>query len=245
MEKKFESELGKRIVEGKKRGSSRKVIMGIGAVGACALLFMAASYTFAASENSPVVITEKTLYSQETDYYTASVDGDADLQRTMSLNYRSTLPPGNGDLGNTKLIYSVNMQVKDTTDIVFTDMIVGELSVTFGLSVTSAVYVSCLVMTTDADGNAVTFTVSQPNEIVYGTDVAVDAVVPSQYTYIESTIAEDGTVTEETITADYTVSAGDSLSWAITIATFHPDMTGSFAEVAWPGLVDYVRAGTF
>ncbi len=68
MEKKFESELGKRIVEGNRRKSTKKVVLVIAAVSVMTLLVGAASFTMAqmaCAGNSPVVDEAVLFESQE------------------------------------------------------------------------------------------------------------------------------------------------------------------------------------
>jgi hypothetical protein len=234
MEKKFESELGKRIVEGKKRGSSKKTILGIAAVCASVLLFGAASVTFAVGVNAPVVITEKLLFEQVEDLILNEDLMDTDLKRSMSLKYRSTLPPGNGDTGNTKLIYSLNMQVKTVDGYDFVGMIVGDLSVLFAVDVEAKITIACTV--TNAAG-----ILPAETEQYTSTGVSVDASasVPAELIVGSEAVTDEfGTVTEVPVFDAYTVAIDDTISWTITVDISVPNLSGSLTEVAWPGIYE-------
>lgn len=242
MERKFESDIGVRISEGK-RGASRKAILGISAIAACALLFGAASYSFAVSENAPVEITELPIFVQAPDEYAVLEEGDVDLARSMSLKYRSTLPPGNGDSGNTKLIYSVNMQVKSTADIDFADLIAGELSVMYQLPVTASVTIACTV--TVAGEIPISYECAIGEYSVIDSVVVVDASVPTELiTGYDDVLDENGDVVSVPVTVEYTVADGDSISWLITVAVSIPDLLVTLTEDAWPALVDITRSWT-
>lgn len=234
MERKFESEIGNHLHDRKSK-SFKKAILGIAAISACALMLGAASAVFAVGENSPVEITEVTMFgeTQIQDQYNADDVGDADLDRVMSLKYKTTLPPGNGDPGNTKLLYNINMQVRSVDGIDFSGMIVGELSAQFDESVVTIVTVECAV-TVDGEIPVTYLTVG---EKFYTTDgsVIVGAAVPSQV--IEG-YGEDGLP----ILVDYAVSVGDFMSWTITVVTFVPEVGVELTESAWPGLADIVRS---
>jgi hypothetical protein len=244
MEKKFESELGKRIVEGKQRKSSKKTILGIAAVCASVLLFGAALTTFAAGVNSPVEIVVKELFEPTVEDLMTLDDVDTDLKRTMSIKYRSTLPPGNGDYsdsGNTKLIYSLNMQVQveDVSSYGFATIVVGDLSVTFDDPVNAQITVNCAVETLIG-----TFAYAVPEtSSVSGTSVDISAMAQLIVGYTDDPTAEDPTIL---IPVYYVVAPGDSISWTITVVMSVPNLSGSLSEVAWLDIYeDIANTATF
>ena len=235
MEKKFESELGKRIVEGKKRVSSKKAILAMAAICASALLFGATLTTFAVGVNSPVEITEISLFEPAVVDTMVNVnDVDTDLKRTMSIKYRSTLPPGMNDPGNTKLIYSLNMQVKAIEGYDFATMVVGEMAAVFTTPVDAQITVNCAVQTSSGTFDAQPETISA----LATTSIEVSALVPAQLITFEDQVNEDGTITQVEVLKDYVVAEGDSMSWTITVVMLVPNVHGSLNEVAWPGIYE-------
>jgi len=226
MEKKFESELGKRIVEGNTRKSSKKVILGIAAIGACALLFGAASFSFAMGANAtgPSFITENVLFDHEVSELTDTETGDADAKRVMSLKYRSTAPPGDNDLGNTKFVYVINIVINSTDGYEFIGMNVGNLVIGFDAPVAYNALVT-----------------------VYTTGIANQGELPEAFS-VTTTPATDDTTDGVDVTAiipsatlldgsAWVPTVGDTVSITITVDIAMPNLTGTATETAWPGSI--------
>jgi hypothetical protein len=219
MGKEFESELGKRIVEGKKRKTSVKVGLVAAAVVSCALLFGTAAFSFAmgsgASAGSPPFMTEYTIWDHEVDEISFTEDGDADAKDVLSLKYKSSLPPGGADPGNTKLVFSLNVAINSTDNFEFAGMTAALLTVWFDGTGQAVVSITS-VLTTSA-GETV-FTTLPYLAWFYGTDTFdVAATLPS--------------------TDVWTPAVGDTVSFNIVVEVYVPGMSGTVTELSWPDAI--------
>ena len=226
MVKEFESELGKRIVEGKKRKTSVKVGLVAAAAVSCALLFGTAAFSFAmgsgTSAGSPPFMTEVVIWDHEVDEISATEDGDADAKDVLSLKYRSSLPPGGADPGNTKLVFSLNVAINSTDNFDFAGMTAALLTVWFDGSGQAVVSITSVL--TNSTGDDVPFeTVTKPYLAwFYGTDTFdVAATLPATLPW--------GDV--------WTPAVGDTVSFNIVIEVYVPGMSGTVTEQSWPDAV--------
>ena len=114
MERKFESELAKKVAGGNKDNSSKKKGVLFAAVATCALLFGSAAFSIAEADNDNgnCPVTVKGLLDDEVDELTF-VGPDPDVKRTMNLKARSFLPSGDADVEYTKILYSVKVHFND------------------------------------------------------------------------------------------------------------------------------------
>jgi len=220
MVKEFESELGKRIVEGKKRKTSVKVGLVAAAAVSCALLFGTAAFSFAmgsgTSAGSPPFMTEVVIWDHEVDEISATEDGDADAKDVLSLKYRSSLPPGGADPGNTKLVFSLNVAINSTENIDFAGMTAALLTVWFDGSGQAVVSITSVLTTSAGD---MVFTTVPYLEWFYGTDTFdVAATLPSSDVW--------------------TPAVGDTVSFNIVVEVYVPGMPGTVSELSWPDVID-------
>ena len=220
MVKEFESELGKRIVEGKKRKTSVKVGLVAAAAVSCALLFGTAAFSFAmgsgTSAGSPPFMTEVVIWDHEVDEISATEDGDADAKDVLSLKYKSSLPPGGADPGNTKLVFSLNVAINSTENIDFAGMTAALLTVWFDGSGQAVVSITSVLTTSAGD---MVFTTVPYLEWFYGTDTFdVAATLPSSDVW--------------------TPAVGDTVSFNIVVEVYVPGMPGTVSELSWPDVID-------
>ena len=187
MERKFESELAKKVAGGNKDNSSKKKGVLFAAVATCALLFGSAAFSIAMSENDngrPVAVL---VLTDKVDELQADPDTDlnVDVKRVMNLKAKSFDSPGdNGCDEYTKFVYSVNVKIYDSEAYVYSDMDVGILVIGYAslvdLDTTTTVTVDGTELTQEAADACVLFSfgstasvvISLPS-IVYaeGTDV--------------------------------------------------------------------------
>jgi hypothetical protein len=226
MEKKFESELGKRIVEGNQRKSSRKVILGIAAISACALLFGAASFSFAmgATVSGPPFIIENVLFDHEVSDLVDVETGDADVKRVMSLKYRTTDPPGGIDPGNTKFIYVINLALNSTDEYTLVGMPVGNLELAFTTyEGVNAEITTEITVVSNAGGVSETMWANTTEYMLAESGLDLTATIPA--VTLDSGLA-------------WVPTPGDTVSIVITAHIGVPNLTGFATETAFPGL-DY------
>jgi hypothetical protein len=222
MGKEFESELGKRIVEGKTRKTPVKVGLVAAAVVSCALLFGTAAFSYAmgsgASAGSPPFMTEVVIWDHEVDEISFTEDGDADAKDVLSLKYKSSLPPGGADPGNTKLVFSLNVAINSTENFYFAGMTAAMLTVWFNGSGQAVVSITSVL--TNSTGDDVPFeTVTKPYLAwFYGTDTFdVAATLPSSDVW--------------------TPAVGDTVSFNIVVEVYVPGMSGTVTELSWPDAI--------
>jgi hypothetical protein len=183
MEKKFESELGKRIVEGKNRQSTINVGIIAAAVVSCALLVGSAAFllpAMAGAETSAAVDYIE-LIDAEDDYLVyveglglvhvadEPLDGIWDVKRTASLKQATFDSPSvMSDAQYNKFVYVLNVNLRDLTTFVPEGTVVGQLTIPYtGTSdplVTQTMLVdgtlvaatpALVALVTDVDGNVV------------------------------------------------------------------------------------------
>jgi len=225
MEKKFESELGKRIVEGNRRKSTKKVVLVIAAVSVMTLLVGAASFTMAqmaCAGNSPVV-DEAPLFDSQGDSIT--VGDDTAAKRVMNLKYRSVDPgTADSDLGVFKFTYAVNVYFKDAVAGIGSGIAVGNLVIVFNSDLVDGnVAITGTAVVLDGAGNVVTSSYTLPSDANVDLNVIdVTAAIPT----IDSTV---------TLGAGYSVS----INIQITIDDA-PGLSGTATEQPWPTLYSEV-----
>jgi hypothetical protein len=135
MERKFESELAKKVAGGNKDNSSKKKGVLFAAVATCALLFGSAAFSIAEADNDNgnCPVTVKGLLDDEVDELTF-VGPDPDVKRTMNLKARSFLPSGDADVEYTKILYSVKVHFNDSEAYTYGGMSVGILTIGYAFS---------------------------------------------------------------------------------------------------------------
>lgn len=227
MERKFESELGKRIMEGNRRKSSKNVMLVVATVGVMALLIGAASFTIArmaTAGNSPVV-SETYLFGGPDvepveDIILVSPDSeDTAAKRVMNLKYRSVDPQSDiVDLGKTKFTYMVNIYFKATVDGIGSGTAVGNLEIVFDAPIDDS---KVLIEETAT-------IVCEPLGVsVDSTDVLAD----------ENTALDKIDVTAAIPTTALILGADYSVSIKIEITIMDsPGLTGALTEQPWPTL---------
>ena len=238
MEKKFESELGKRIVEGNRRKSAKKVGLVVAAVSVMTLL-VGASVTMAMQANAggPDFIYDDVVWDGERDTIMSTVDVNDDaVQRVMNLKFKSSAPPGDADGGLFRFTYGINIQFKELVDGIGTGTAVGTLVIGFP---------------EDIDDNLVSFSTqatlydSAGTSIGSGTPVVSDADSDAGFINVTAAIpvfyATDA-ITEVPLAAGYSLS----ISVQITIED-SPLLSGTLTEQPWPTLTHevYDEFGTF
>jgi hypothetical protein len=191
MERKFESELGKSVVEGKTK-HSKKVFATLTAAVTCALMFGSAAFllpVLAEQEQTGMPVTwiqvnESTLYDYvffvpdddpETDDEPLHYDdwpaeiAQFEVKRAMNLKV-TNFDQSNSDSGMeyNKFVYSMGVNVQSLDELVSWDKVVGELSIPYDLVTSDAeeeidVTSTITVATTTPEGVSVTTVVAQIN----------------------------------------------------------------------------------
>lgn len=232
MEKKFESELGKRIVEGNRRKSTKKVVLVIAAVSVMTLLVGAASFTMAMQANAggPDFIYEELLLDGYLDTVPSPTDlNDDAVQRVMNLKFKSSAPPGESDGGLFRFTYGINIHFKEMVDGIGTGTAVGYLNISFD---------------DDVDDNLVSFATDAKlynpagNEIRSGKPVVSDAEVDADIINVTAAIPVFYATDLNTVVP---LAAGYSLSISVQITIEDsPLLSGTLTEQPWPTLTHEV-----
>ncbi|HUU07428.1 MAG TPA: hypothetical protein VMW88_03360 [Thermoplasmata archaeon] len=139
MERKFESELAKKVAGGNKDNSSKRKGVLFAAVATCALLFGSAAFSIAEADNdngTPVTVLRLVPDAIDEIVAASSIDGEADVKRTMNLKARSFAPEGDsGCVDYTKILYTVSVRVIDPdVSVLESGMMVGKLTIDYAYS---------------------------------------------------------------------------------------------------------------
>lgn len=231
MEKKFESELGKRIVEGNRRKVTKKVALAAFAIITVAAFFGAAAFSVVTSAKAgPPYMTAEDLVDHEQS--TINNDGGSiAVSRVMTLMTRAfDIEAGGGaHMDCFKFVYVMNVQVIDADSIVLAGDAIGDLALAFDPSV--ARYPIGPVLTVTATTYAADGT-STPVAV----DVARGAVTMDvEYIYDEAglPVAYSGIAVDANspVQLDSTVA---SMQLYIEVMIYNtPDIDGEYAETAF------------
>lgn len=213
MEKKFESELGKRIVEGKKRQST--INMGVIAAAVVSFALLVGSAVFllpamAGAETGKPVMIEVIPIEGQDDYlvYVAesdeivhtdsvAIDEKYDLKRMVTLKEMTyTSPNAPYDKDYNMFVYNVNVVLRDLTNVGSPEgMILGTLTIPYSGSVVAATSMSIAVnlvelpdilpasVTTDLENDVITVGVFLPAGISYAAGDNIQIQVTAKVTW--------------------------------------------------------------
>jgi hypothetical protein len=124
LERKFESELGERVVEKNGHRNSKKVSALIGAVAVCTLMISCAFVSLA--DNQPAK-DSGVMFDNHVDYI-YGVDDEVDVKRTMTLKNKTMEVSGTNELTYTSFNYSVSISVNDV-GLSWVNAIIGSLTI--------------------------------------------------------------------------------------------------------------------
>jgi hypothetical protein len=191
MEKKFESELGKSIVEGNRRKVTKKVAVMAFAIISAAAFFGTAAFSFVTSAQFAPYMTPEALFEHEQ----STIDnagGSVAVSRTMTLMTRAyDIDTGGGaHVDCFKFVYVLNVAIVDTDSVMLTGDAIGDLDLSFTnfvvwtpitpvLTVTATTYLAdntATPLTSDVARSGVTMTVEK--------SFAEDGITPLAFTHI-------------------------------------------------------------
>jgi len=213
MEKKFESELGKRIVEGKKRQST--INMGVIAAAVVSFALLVGSAVFllpamAGAETGKPVMTEVVPILGQDDYlvYVAesdeivhtdsvAIDEKYDLKRMVTLKEMTyTSPNAPYDKDYNMFVYNVNVVLRDLTNVGSPEgMVLGTLTIPYTGSVVAATSMSIAVnlvalpgilpasVVTDLENDVIAVKVFLPAGISYAAGDNIQIQVTAKVTW--------------------------------------------------------------
>lgn len=237
MERKFESDLASRIVEGKTRRSTRRAAFLLAAVAVCAMLGATTLYSVAMSDDTGAPMTEIVIFNQQKNELTETFLNDEGVEevnvlatRTMSLKVKGdhAYAGPNCVLQNAKFVYVLNVGIQeisyqDGATIAWEGMELGELTlpdVVGDLTVSASPVVTRIV-----DG---------VSEVVPTTGVC--AVAAGNVVTVSIPALLDD-VDGEIVTLDRSYEVGDSISISVniqTLADLDTYLIGEdVTEVAW------------
>ena len=235
MDKKFESELGKRIVEGNRR-KGPKVVMAAFAILTVASFLAAAAFSLVTSAKAgPPYMTAEDLVDHEQSTIT-NEGGSVAVSRVMTLMTRAfDVDTGGGQhMDCFKFVYVMNVQVVDADSTVNVGDAIGDLSLEFAnfvawypiqpfMTVTATTYAvdgTVTTLTSDVARAAITMAAS----VGYAVDEVTGEETPVSYTGIavdvNSPVALDSAVPLMTLSMDIWVYAT-------------PDIDGTYTEIAF------------
>jgi len=224
MEKRFESELGKRIAEGSRRGEGRKaaavavaVISAVAFIGTAAFSVMT-SAQYAPSQSAPFM-TDEMLF----DHLRSTIDdgdGSVEVSRVMTLMTRAyDIDTGGGaHVDCFKFIYVMNVAVVDSDGALAEGAPIGTLDLSFSDQV--AVYYKWSIEATVYEAEAGISTPYSYDTLYNADEPAVDFVT---VTSIDATV-------DDVTTSDYTVSvvapdgiagSGDTMRFYFTMTFYY------------------------
>lgn len=252
MKRKFESELGKRIVRGSRRASQSPVALAALVSAACAIILGASAMmvpALAVPGDPGPPVTYVNLIDAEDDYLvndgTAIVKIDEvgddlfQVKRVATLKHAIFSTPGMSSAEYTKIVYSVNVNLRDLTELEddVVGMVVGALDVAYaGAAAPLTVDFSLAI-----NGEVLHETAYNETGVPY----AGAEMNPFEVDWIDT--SDDGIDVADTISVDAVLpdlasafekqsyEPGDSVELFILIKIGEPVETLSFSEVAFPG----------
>jgi hypothetical protein len=228
MENRFESELGKRIVEGNRRKVTKKMAVVAFAMVSAALFFGTAAFSFVTSAQYAPYMTAETLFDHEQSTID-NLGGSAAVSRTMTLMTRAfdVETGGGAHVDCFKFVYVMNVSIVDTDTTVYAGDDIGDLALLFASDVPMPSV--GLILTVEATTYAAD-----------GTPMTVDGY--SGVTMAYSTITnEDQTMTVTGITVDANapvdlIGTGSSMSLYIDVWVYYlPIIEGTATEIPFGG----------
>ena len=136
MERKFESELGERVVEKNGHKLGKKTAALVGAMAICTLMISCAFSSLA--ENQPAK-DSGVMFDDHVDYIYGA-DGEVDVKRTMTLKNKTMTANGDSELTYTSFNYTVSLSVNDA-DLSLEGAIIGSLEIVIDGADDSNVYI--------------------------------------------------------------------------------------------------------
>ncbi len=216
MEKRFESELGKRIAEGSRRGEGRKAAaVAVAVISAVAFIGTAAFSLMTSAQYAPYMTDEMPF-----DHLQSTIDdedGSVEVSRVMTLMTRAyDIDTGGGaHVDCFKFIYVMNVAVVGSDGVLAEGAPIGALNLSFSDQV--AVYYKWSIEATVYEAEAGTSTTYSYDTLYDADESAVDFV----------TVASTDVTVGDVTTTDYTVSvvAPDGISGSGDTMRFYFTMT--------------------
>ena len=226
MENKFESELGKRIVEGNRRKVTKKMAVVAFAVISAAAFFGTAAFSFVTSAQYAPYMTAETLFDHEQSTIDDD-DGSVAVSRTMTLMTRAfdVETGGGAHVDCFKFVYVLNVAIVDADTTVLAGDDIGDLTLSFASEVPMPSV--GLILTVEATTYAAD-----------GTPTTVDGYSGVTMAY-SATTNEDQTLTVTGITVDANApvdltGAGSSMTLYIDVWVYYlPSIEGTATEIAF------------
>lgn len=246
MEKKFESELGKRIVEGNRRKVTKKVALAAFAIITAAAFFGAAAFSVVSSAKAgPPYMTAETLE----DHVQSTINnegGSIAVSRVMTLMTRAfdVETSGGQHMDCFKFVYVMNVQIVDDDSVVNVGDALGDLDLDFTSTVawypiqpymmmTASTYDILGVetpLTADLLKSAVTMDVS----VEYSVDETTEVSTPVSYTGItvdvNSPVVLDSATPLMTLSIDIWVYATPDIDGVYSEMPFGDELIAPFTD---------------